>query len=147
MTLLCWWCFTHCGKVKVIVFFVRNVICLWFGRLWVIWHPKPNFVDTWPEILKTHKTGTDGIHNCQMFYVWHRFWSPSCLTTEAYRGLSVGILRLVTNSHLILSLKISGVLPLSPFKHFSGVIQSDSLYLCLFYGNYSSKIWSFYGNS
>jgi len=56
----------------------------------------------------------------------------------------VGIVRLVTNFHLILSLKISGVLPLSRFKHFSGVIQSDSLYLCLFYATYVSKFEVFF---
>lgn len=139
MTLLSCRCFTDCGKVKVIVFFVRHVICLWLGRIWVIWHPKPNSMDSWPEILKTHKTGTDGIRNCRMFYIWHRCWSPICLSDEAYRGPSVGIMILMSNSPLILSLKISGVLALCPFKHSPGAIQCDSLYLCLFYANYMSK--------
>jgi len=52
-------------------------------------------------------------------------------------------MRLVTNSHLILSLKISGVLALCPIKDSSGVIQSDSLYLCLFCANYLSKFEAF----
>ena len=123
---------------------VRNVIFLWFGRIWVIWRPKSNSVDTWSEILKTHKNGTDGIPNCGMFYIWHRCWSPSVLFNEACRGPSVGIMRLMNASHLILSLKISGVLSPSPFKHFSGVVHSDSLYLCLFYAANVSKFEVFF---